>query len=243
MLKIRTIIIDSNPTSKTSLKKLLRPIAPIVSLEAEIEVNSEAISISADIKPDLVFINVDCHNGEGFRLLGQLDSMDRDIVVMSSDPLNAYHSFEYVVSDFLLLPLDQNSVNKILARYYSRKQVKSHNFHDEKKSEGIVLKIPQDGLPHYFEVNQLIRMEASRNYTWVIPVQVSPFLISRTLSSFHDFVQKYGFIRIHNSHLINPNFIVMYHKNENKIELKGGLKLPVARNRKKSLLEYLSHLY
>ena len=60
---------------------------------------------------------------------------------------------------------------------------------------------------HFFFTTNIIRMEASDNYTIVYFEGRRPFVVSKVLKVYEDLLKPFGFVRTHRSHLVNTNFI------------------------------------
>jgi two-component system LytT family response regulator len=89
-------------------------------------------------------------------------------------------------------------------------------------------------------VHDIIRCEGDRNYTSIFMTGDRKITVSRTLRDFDDMLGKYGFLRIHKSHLINLNFLEKFVKADGgQAELSDGVRLPVSSRRKEQLYREL----
>jgi two-component system, LytTR family, response regulator len=92
-------------------------------------------------------------------------------------------------------------------------------------------------------INEIIRCEAKGNYTQFFLSDKRKIMVSKTLKEYENFLTKYGFFRLHNSHLININFIERLDKKEGGvIIMKDKSALPVSVRRKDALLKLLEIL-
>ena len=85
-----------------------------------------------------------------------------------------------------------------------------------KKELGILIKLlfpPWKALV-FFELNELIHLDADSNYTLLYFTENRKILASKTLKEFEDQLGKEQFIRLHNSHLVNIRYISRYIKGE-----------------------------
>ena len=60
---------------------------------------------------------------------------------------------------------------------------------------------------HYFLPDQIIRLEADSNYTYIFFNNHRPILMAKVLSDYQKLLEPFGFIRTHRSHLINRRHI------------------------------------
>ena len=92
-------------------------------------------------------------------------------------------------------------------------------------------------------INEIVRCESNRNYTFIYLEGKKKLIVSKTLMEFEEVLGKYNFIRIHKSHLINMNYIDRYVKSEGGyMVLTDGTRLPVAVRKKEYLFRELEKL-
>lgn len=90
----------------------------------------------------------------------------------------------------------------------------------------------QDGF-EFVVVKDITRIEGDSNYVWIHHLQQGKFMISRTLKDFESKLQKFRFIRVHNSHLVNLNFIEKYSKTDGgHLIMRDGSLIPVSKRKK-----------
>ena len=90
-----------------------------------------------------------------------------------------------------------------------------------------------------FETNRIKCFQSDKNYTYIHLKSDERILTSKTLKRFEDKIDPHQFLRIHNSYIINVDEIDNFDTYDNKLELKDGSILPVARSRKSILKQYL----
>lgn len=101
--------------------------------------------------------------------------------------------------------------------------------------------LPLSGGIELVPISSIIRCEAVANYTRVYLSDKSPMLISHTLKDFERQLPTSSFFRLHNSNLVNVEYIVRYLRNEGgQVVLRDGTTLDVARRKRDELLQYLS---
>jgi two-component system LytT family response regulator len=92
-------------------------------------------------------------------------------------------------------------------------------------------------------INEIVRCESNRNYTFIYMEGKKKLIVSKTLMDFEEVLTKYNFLRIHKSHLINVNYIDRYVKSEGGyMVLTDGTRLPVAVRKKEYLFRELEKL-
>lgn len=66
---------------------------------------------------------------------------------------------------------------------------------------------PYKGGIHFFQPDQIIRLEADSNYTYIFFINHKPILMAKVLRDYQKLLEPFGFIRTHRSHLINRQHI------------------------------------
>ena len=82
----------------------------------------------------------------------------------------------------------------------------------------------------------IVRIEGMENYSKVYINDREPILSNNNIGFYKAFLSDFHFISCHRSHIINPDFIIRYHK-EGYVEMVGNDKIPIARRKKKEFIE------
>jgi two-component system, LytTR family, response regulator len=96
-----------------------------------------------------------------------------------------------------------------------------------------------DGI-HLLEISDIIRCESDDNYTKFFIKNRKPILISKTLKEYEELLTEHGFVRIHQSHLINLTFVKSYIKKESGYVLMyDDSQLPISQRKKDQMHDIL----
>lgn len=125
----------------------------------------------------------------------------------------------------------------------TKKQIellKQNNLHPKKQLNKLA--VPTlDGLLFY-EINDIIHLEANSNYTQIYFNNQSKILASKTLKDFEELLPEEKFFRVHHSHLINLNYIKKYIRGDGgQIELQNGTYVDVSRRKKEEFLKAIGY--
>ncbi len=216
MKQIRTVLVDDELHSTASLALHLK------------EINESVVVVKCFNKPlealtylqhhpaiDLVFLDIEMPGLNGFDLLRKLTDISFDVVFVTAYNQYAINAFKYSAFDYLLKPIDDNDLVQCLERWMTKK----HEGVDERQvallaelfqQQSTVYKklaLPtNDGL-EFVQIDQIIRCQSDSNYTNFYFVDGTSLLICRTLKDVEQTLNPHGFIRIHQSHLVNPKFM------------------------------------
>lgn len=198
----------------------------------------EAIRVIRTQKPDLVFLDLQLNDQEGWELLDYFKTIDFEVIVTTAHDEHALRSYDYGVGGYVMKPLTPGSLNKAIARV--EKRFSWNIVPSAPPAESPELKIQTSNGHRYIPVDRIVRFEAARNYSWIFIQDEAPILLSKTLSTFEEQVEPYSFLRIHHSHLVNLAFIEMYERQKDLVVLPDGTSLPVSREKKKLVKEHLA---
>lgn len=152
--------------------------------------------------------------------------------------------------DYLLKPLSATELSDSLNKYFARHKnpddyelmlqsiFKNVKFH-EQKVERVALPA-SDGL-ELVDMKNIIRCAADRNYTEVFLSQGNKMVISKNLKEIEEILDNEYFFRVHQSHLINVNFIKKYIRGEGgQVLMNDGSYVDVSRRKKEEFLEMIT---
>jgi two-component system LytT family response regulator len=90
--------------------------------------------------------------------------------------------------------------------------------------------------------SEIIRFESEGSYTRVFLQEGKKIMVSRLIKEFDSLLSTAGFARVHQSHLINMEYLFCYEKQENHVVMKDNSIVPVAARKKDYLMELINAL-
>ena len=129
---IRTIIIDDEFPSRETLKNYLRDYCPVIQVVGEADSMKTGLEAIHLLQPDLLFLDVEMPNGNGFDLLRNLDRVSFKIIFVTAHSDYAVRAFRFFASDYLLKPVDilqlKEAVEKV--RQEREKEIQGRNLEE-----------------------------------------------------------------------------------------------------------------
>lgn len=214
---IRSIIVDDELKSRESLKILVEDYCDNVTVEATCQNVDEAEKAIHDLKPDVVFLDIQLQRETGFDLLSKFENFDFEVIFTTAYSEYAIKAFKFSAIDYLLKPIDIGELRKAIEKVEKsrdnavtdRLQQLLQNLRNG-SPDNYKLALPtSDGLV-FVKVNDILYCEASSNYTEIVMMDNKRHLVSRTLKEYDDMLAEQNFYRIHHSYLINLNGIKKY---------------------------------
>lgn len=95
----------------------------------------------------------------------------------------------------------------------------------------------------YVALTDILRCEADNSYTFFFLKNGEKILVSKSLKEYADLLKPNGFLRSHQSHLVNPTFVKSWLKEDGGVLLlTTGEKVPVSKPNKETVKQALLHL-
>jgi two-component system LytT family response regulator len=197
---MKVVIIDDSRLARLELRNQLKH-CPGVEILGEAAGTTEALQLISDTAPDLLLLDIDMPDGDGFSLLEQLDQLPRmpHVIFVTAFDHYALKSFDYHAKDYLLKPVTLPRLQAALAK------VPDHCTHDSMSLKSQVF--IKDGDRCYFvTLADIYAFEAHGNYTRVYFASGKP-LIYRNLAALEQKLPAEVFFRANRSWIINTHFI------------------------------------
>ena len=239
---ITAAIIDDEQHSTDRILTLLEPYAGKIKTIC-FATAEEAIQGIETLRPDIVFLDVQLHDKTGFDVLSGIAHHNFSLIFTTAYEQYAIKAFKFSAIDYLLKPIDANDFKNALQKALDK--VKQNQL-DERigvllshlSTESPVRKISiptKDGYS-FLNISDIARCEADVNYTHIFTLGGIKYTISKPLKYFEGLLTVHGFFRIHNSHLINLNYVKAYAKS-GYVTLLDNTKLDVSVRKREALVK------
>lgn len=244
---IRAIIIDDEPDCCESLTILLRRNCPEVKIAATCYSAEKALSVINEIKPQLVFLDIEMPNMNGFEMLEKLPLIDFELIFTTSYDQYAIKAIRFSALDYLLKPIDREELQKAVQKVQRRLQKPL-----TQQLEILLQKINQPSNPiqrialptmeglKLVPVDSIISCASEGNYTIFLMKDKSKIVVSRPLKEVEEMLEEHSFLRVHHSYIVNMNEIDRFVKGEGGyLIMSDGSSVDVSRSKKELLLKKL----
>ncbi len=243
---MKVLVIDNELSIRESLVSAIRVFCPQIEEIEEadgIESGKEKIQ---SYQPDLVFLDVELGNGTGMDLLSQLQKITFNVIFVTAHNKYAIDAFKYSAIDFLLKPINPEelirSVNRAEKKSNTENLVKQlsilkSEYANTSLQEKKIVLSEQDSI-HILKSSDIIYCSSEGNYTtFYTSASDTKIVISKNMKVFEEMLSPLGFLRVHNSYLININKIEKYDKGDGGfLYVSGGIKIPVSQRKKELLM-------
>ena len=247
-MKLRAVIADDEPLARERIRSLLES-EPDVEVVRECRDGLEAVAAIEEERPDLVFLDVQMPELDGFGVIERIGVENAPVVVfVTAFDEYALQAFEVNAVDYLMKPFDRERFRKALAR--ARSQVQRDKGGDlNRKLLALIqeLKVPHgyvervvvksSGRIFFLKTDEIDWIEAAGNYIRVFAGSES-HLLRETMNSFEQKLDPNRFIRIHRSTIVRIDRIAelqpLFH-GDYLVVLQGGKRLTLSRGYRERL--------
>lgn len=244
----KCLIVDDEPNAALALKNLLQK-------EKDIEVigvehNTEgALECLEKHQPNLLFLDILLGNTTAFELLDQCDEKTFEIIFTTGHSNFAIQAIRAGAFDYLLKPIRTKQLEASLKRLAAlpKKTVNQNERYEVASNylNGICeqIALPETDGCRFVNVQDIVHIRAQRNYCDLHFIDGLKLTVTRQLKVFAEFLEPFGFCRIHHSHAINLRHLVQHSKSDGgKVVMADGVEILVSKLYKENLLDSIASI-
>ena len=241
-MAIRTAIVDDEPLARSNLSLLLR-LDPEIEIVSECGSGADAPNEIRRTKPDLLFLDVQMPECDGFDVLELLGKdVPPALVFVTAYDQYAIRAFDAGALDYLLKPFDNARFERTLDR---AKQKIARDKIQPQRLEFLTVK--NAAQVTFVKLPEIDWIEAADYYAG-LHVGEKVHLLRRSISELEQDLDPALFCRIHRSSIVNLDRVrglKLNQEGEYAVLLEGGVALRLSRRYRKQLQSRLDqrHLY
>jgi len=201
--KFRTIIVDDEMYARRDLIELIDKF-PCIEIIGEAKSIQSAVEIIEQLKPDLIFLDIQFPGETGFDLFEKTNVNARVVFVTAYNEY-AIRAFEVNACDYLLKPVNPNRLEMTIKRileYREELHTSGNAFNNE---DSIYIQLNNY---HYFiRIDTIIKITAADHFTEILTINGQKGLSNKQLNEWHKCLPADSFIQVHRSSIVNMNFV------------------------------------
>lgn len=218
---ISAIIVDDEPNNCQYLKNKLNQNHPNITI-IDIAHNAlNGVQLITKHKPQLIFLDIKMPGGSGFDMLDAIPNRNFEVIFTTAFDEYAIKAIRFCAFDYLLKPLNDTDLNQAIERVSQKITSAQSNLQEQWETLDLNNNASEKriGLPSsdqvlFVKTKEIIRCKGDNNYTHVYLIDGSKVLVSRTLKEFEELLSDEGFLRVHQSHLVNKSEVKAYVKTD-----------------------------
>lgn len=242
-MEIRAIIVDDEEYNRENLNSLIDEYCADVKVVGLADSVDTAFTLIKSQKPDLVFLDIKMPKKDGFKLLESLNEINFEVIIVTAYNQYAIKAIKFCAVDYLLKPIDiveltnavENVSRRIKQKLENDRLRQLTNFFNNSTPTKIGL--ASQHRVDFVEISDINRCESDDNYTHFFLNNGEKMTVSKTLKEFEELLVDYGFIRTHQSHLVNSSHIKSYQKSDGgNITMNDGTVIPISRTKRNEII-------
>ncbi|MGV8945877.1 MAG: LytR/AlgR family response regulator transcription factor [Lutibacter sp.] len=205
----------------------------------------KAIDIINTKKPDVVFLDIQMPEMDGFTMIEKLENRDFNLIFTTAHDEFALKAIKVSAIDYLLKPVDKDELMAAMDKIKKSKksdllenklQLLLNNINENSDK----INISADGKVYLLDKDDVVMLKSDKSYTTIYLKSEQQILVSKTLKEVERKFQFPEFFRVHNSYLVNLNHVKEYLKGlGGELIMTNGLTASISRNRKIELFKRL----
>ena len=247
---INALIIDDEPKAREALKKTVIDYCPDVNIQAMGASVEEAMQLIYMHTPDIIFLDIDMPNGNGFTLFEKIKNPNFEVIFTTAYEEYAIKAFRISAIDYLTKPIDFRLLKEAITKFKNKQKVTLKEQRLElliqnmanRPTEFSKMAIPNSDGFTMVKITNIIYCKADGSYTDIHLLNGKKIVATKILKDIEEFLPTETFYKIHRSHIVNLNLIKEFIKTDGyQVIMEDGTILDVSERNKKEFIEKLTN--
>lgn len=246
---LKAIIIDDEHANRQLVKNLLETHCPHVRIIGTADSVESGYEEILEKHPNLVFLDIQMPNGNGFQLLEKFKEIFFDIIFVTSFDQYAINAIKFSALDYLLKPIDVTELKQAVEKAEKKIEKENkfqlyqnllNNLNPKGQMKKMAIRVKNNTL--FIELDKISYIQADGNYSSIYLITGEKYYVSKTLKEIDEFTSDLkDFIRISKSIIINSIMCSHYKRGENScVTLKSGEVFEISRRKKSEVIDKLN---
>jgi two-component system LytT family response regulator len=241
-MSLNAVLIDDEKNGIENLRQLLQTYCPSVTVLATAMNADEGRQIILQHQPDIVFLDIQMPGKTGFDLLQSLPHHHFEVIFVTAYDQYGIQAVKFAAVDYLLKPIDIAELERAVQRAADKTRLKKQNLQlenllqlvkQQQHKEQHRIALPTLKETRFVFTRQIVRCESSNSYTSFVLEDGEKLLVSKPIFEYEEILKDYGFVRCHQSHLVNIQYVKSWVKEEGGyLLLENGQQVAVSKNKK-----------
>lgn len=247
---IHVLLVDDEPHANALLNVLLKKHFPtLIQVVAVAQSVQEARAIIAENQIDLIFLDIHMPEEDGFSLFTYFPEPTFDVIFTTAYDNFAIQAFKYSAFDYLLKPLDKESLDKTIQRYLSKKTILRLQKEQISLLRNYINRAEEENKRMFFNttsgiempfIKDILYIKADGNYCEMYLKSEAgshKITVTQSLKDVDDRLPSNLFFKTHKSFIVALNAVTRYDKREKHAYLSDGSFVEVSYRKEKLFLE------
>jgi two-component system LytT family response regulator len=247
---LTAIIVEDMPDALQLLQRDIQANHQDIEIVGTAQSVVEAAKLLRKNQPDILFLDIMLGDGTGFDILEIVPDLKSKIIFVTASDEFAIRAFKFAAIDYVLKPYSHEDLALAIQRAKEQLQPNQERLDILKETLAAPERKPDKISLHTLDkiiivgLDDIVRCESDSNNTMFHLKDKRKIFVTKTLKYFSDMLKGYEFLRIHQSHLVNLQYISEYIKTDGGyLMLKNGENVPVSVRKKAEVMELLDGMH
>jgi two-component system, LytTR family, response regulator len=240
MNTLTCFITDDEPAAIESLTKLIALYCPSLQIKGSATNTTDAAAFLEQQEVDVLFLDIRMQGETGFDLLKQLKEPNFHLIFVTAFDEYGIQAIKFSATDYLLKPVNPQELIAAVHKVNTRKRIQHEQMqlllqsHMQPNSQQKRIALAGHSEIKYVLISDIVCCEAQNTYTtFYIADSKQGVIVSKPITEYETLLQPYGFIRVHQSWLVNSHKLESYKRQDGGyLRMQNGMVVPVSRQRK-----------
>lgn len=244
---MKILIVDDETSAREIVRRALErdPLSNYAIREADSV--SSAVEKIRNERPDLLLLDIQLREETGFDVLNQIGAPYIPTIFITAYNEFALKAFQFSALNYLLKPVDKSelldSVKKQQQKIEKEKLADQIEVFLQHFSGQINRTAPKQitlktlHTIHFVSLEELVYCSADGSYTNFVLANGEKIMVSTAIGEYDELLRTNGFLRTHQSYLVNLSFLSQFDKRKCVLQLKNGMEIPVSSRKKEEILD------
>jgi two-component system LytT family response regulator len=212
---------------------------------------AKAIEEVPALKPDIILADIRLKDGDSFRLFEEIGNDGYQVIFLTAYDQYAIQALNMGAFGYLLKPIDEAALREMLDKCFlhrqqeqlDRRQLEIARQHYTAQGAGSARRIALKRV-EYMEIvsiEDIMFCKSDKGYTTFYLKDKRDILVSKGLIEYESILIPHGFIRCHQSYLVNFQYVKKYYR-EGVLQMMNNEQIPVSSRKKEEVLRYLENM-
>ena len=239
-MELKALIVDDEFIARKILEAMLVEHCKDVNIVATVSSVNEAERSIKELKPDIVFLDIEMPEHNGFELLKRFKDFDFEVIFTTAHEEYAVDAFRASCIDYLLKPIHSDHLIEAIGKYKERVMVKDfkirqqfllENLSNPKLQNEKIGIVTKDGI-HILTISDIIYVKSCITYSEVHTTTDPMITVSKRLKDLNALTNNSDFFRAHRSYIINLNHCKEYVRADEQIKMINDDWIPLSSSSK-----------
>lgn len=242
MQQLNCYLVDDELSAIENLKGMLNKYCPAATMVGFSTNTKDAIAFLSSNQVDVLLLDIRMEQETGFDLLEQLPEFEGSVIFVTAHDEYGLKAIKFSATDYLLKPINAEELVNAIQKAGHRKNVAMtqeqirmllQSVANQPRSQQTRIALPDADEIRYVNIADIIYCKSSNSYTTFFFGSKEKITISKPIAEYEALLVPYGFIRTHQSYLVNKNRIRAFKKEDGGyLSMEDGTMIPVSRQRR-----------